>query len=319
LSTTLSTSGSYTPFYDSFDNGLINFPDSWNVDLSVPGEVTLHRPEYYLTSGMMEATGSYDMGHGYGTYTVTAKLEGNYPGQAIMLWNSKNEWPGSELDIVETVQDGSGRQYSALHWVDGFDRSVVQIFDSSIRNGAFHEYQLIWEPNRLTTKVDGVTQAVFDQLVPKDFDHGGTNHVFAFLNTMPETSLTIRDISYVPLSMSPPSGGGVPTSPVDPGPTAPPPAPPAGAPVVDWAGLAAAVEAAYAATGQWYIPEGWNADGTRSTASNAPPTETASGPVVDWAGLAAAVEAAYAATGQWYIPEGWNADGTRSTADAVFV
>jgi hypothetical protein len=279
LSTTISTSGSYTPFYDSFDNGLANFPDSWNVDLSVPGEVTLHRPEYYLTSGMMEATGAANMGHGYGTYTVNAKLDGNYPGQAVMLWNAVNEWPGSEIDIVETVRDGSGDQYAALHWVDVFDRYEVQLFDPNIANGVFHKYQAIWEPDRITINVDGVTQAVFTSIVPKDFEHGGQNHVFAFLNTMPETSLTIRDISYVPLGMSPPPNivdPTVPTVPTVPGMTEPPvdsiiipPAKPtdtSSAPVVDWEGLAAAVQAAYEETGQWFIPEGWNADGTRSTA-----------------------------------------------------
>ncbi len=338
MSSTISTSGSYTPFHDSFDNGLINFPDSWNVDLSVAGEVTLHRPESYLTSGMMEATGTADMGHGYGTYTVNAKLEGNYPGQAIMLWNAENEWPGSEIDIVETVQDGSGDQYAALHWVDVFDRFEVQLFDPDIENGVFHEYQAIWEPGRITINVDGVTQAVFTSIVPKDFEHGGTNHVFAFLNTMPETSLTIRDLSYVPLGMSPPSGPVDPTDPeppaTDPPATDPPATDPTPAPVVDWEGLAAAVQATYEATGQWYIPEGWNADGTRSTVPgttepNEPtqptePRDPGPAPVVDWEGLAAAVLAAYEETGYWYIPEGWNADGTRSSApaamaDAVFV
>jgi len=210
LSTTTSTSGSYTPFSDSFDNGLVNFPDSWNVNLSVPGEVTLHRPEYYLTSGMMEATGSAAMGHGYGTYTVDAKLDGNYPGHAVMLWNAMNDWPSSEIDIVETVADGSGDQFSALHWDDQGDRYELKFFDPNIANGVFHQYQAVWEQGRITTKVDGVTQAVFTSNVPSDFEHGGWNHVFAFLNTMPETSLTIRDISYVPLSMSPPSDAVVP-------------------------------------------------------------------------------------------------------------
>jgi hypothetical protein len=332
----MSTSGSYTPFYDSFDNGLVNFPDSWNADLSVLGEVTLHRPEYYLTSGIMEATGTAGMGHGYGTYTVHAKLDGNYPGQAIMLWNSANEWPGSEIDITETVRDGSGDQYAALHWVDVFDRFEVQLYDPDIANGVFHEYQAVWEPGRITINVDGVTQAVFTGIVPKDFEHGGTNHVFAFLNTMPETSLTVRDVSYVPLGMDTPvsSGGSVGTTPVV---SAPPPSNTAATP--DWDGLAAAVQAAYDATGQWYIPEGWNADGTRSASAGTtlppvppadpvimPPSEPTSAPttsVVDWDGLAAAVQAAYEATGQWYIPEGWNADGTRSgtstaMSDAVF-
>lgn len=298
----------YEPFFDSFDAGTINFPDTWNVDVSVPGQVTLNSPEYYLTSGMMEATGSADMGHGYGTYTINAMLSGGYPGSAVMLWNAPNEWPLSEIDMAETFEDGSGRQYAALHWDDnGQDRFSQIFYDEAIRPDTVHEYQAIWEPDRITMKVDGVTQGVFTVAVPKDYADGGWNHVFALYNNKPETSLTVYDVRYEPLDATVPST---------------PPA--AQAPVVDWDGLAAAMEANHLLTGQWYIPEGWNADGTRSTVTATPDPTVPPGVeppvanpgvvdagIVDWEGLGAAVEANFALTGQWFIPEGWNADGTR--------
>ena len=59
-----------------------------------------------------------------------------------------------------------------------------------------------------------------------------------------------------------------------------PPAP------VDWAVLAAQVEANFAATGQWYVTPG----------TPMPPAEP-----MDWAELAAQVEAKFAATGHWYL------------------
>ncbi|MBX9595737.1 MAG: family 16 glycosylhydrolase [Roseomonas sp.] len=305
----------YQPFFDSFDAGIVNFPDTWNVDTSVAGQITLHSPEYYLTSGMMEATGSADMGHGYGTYTINAMLEGIYPGSAIMLWNAPNEWPLSEIDIAETSEAGDGQQYAALHWDDnGQDRFSQLWYDPAIRPGVAHTYQAVWEPDRITMKVDGVTQAVFTVAVPKDFADGGWNHVFAFYNNKPETSLTVYDVKYEPLGTSTPAlppPSTPPTTQIEP---APAPAPAAG--VVDWNGLAAAVEANWLLTGQWFIPEGWNADGTRTTTTATPTPDPTTplpvaDPVVDWEGLAAAVEANYAATGQWYIPDGWNADGTR--------
>src|SRR4051794_11601739 len=82
----------YTAFHDSFDAGIVNFPDTWNVDTSVPGQVTLHAPEHYLKSGMMEATGSPSTGHGYGVYTVNAMMTGNAQGPAIMLWPGDDQW-----------------------------------------------------------------------------------------------------------------------------------------------------------------------------------------------------------------------------------
>ena len=196
----------YQPFFDSFDTGIVNFPDTWNVDTSVAGQITLHSPEYYLTSGMMEATGSADMGHGYGTYTINAMLEGIYPGSAIMLWNAPNEWPLSEIDIAETSEAGDGQQYAALHWDDnGQDRFSQLWYDPAIRPGVAHTYQAVWEPDRITMKVDGVTQAVFTVAVPKDFADGGWNHVFAFYNNKPETSLTVYDVKYEPLGTSTPA------------------------------------------------------------------------------------------------------------------
>jgi hypothetical protein len=226
---------SYTPFFDSFDQGAVNFPDAWNLDTSVPGQVTLHRPESYLSSGMMEATGTASHGHGYGTYTVNAKMTGIYPGPAIMLWPGDNQWPGTEMDFGEIAGDGTGRQYSSLHWNDGGDRYDVRFYDPAIKGGVFHEYQAVWEPGRLTVNVDGKTQAVYTEHVPADYAHGGMDHVFAFLNISPHTSLTVADVRYEPLA-----------------PAAAEAAVPATPERVDWDAIAAQVMANYEATGQWW-------------------------------------------------------------------
>ncbi len=56
---------------------------------------------------------------------------------------------------------------------------------------------------------------------------------------------------------------------------------------IDWNALAARVEAAFAATGTWYVPD--------------EPPLTPPGQPVDWNALAAQVEANFAATGSWYL------------------
>jgi beta-glucanase (GH16 family) len=226
----------YAPFHDSFDAGTLNFPDTWNVDTSVAGQITLHRPEPWLNSGAMEVTGSASSGHGYGTYTVRAMMTGNVPGPAIMLWPGDNKWPGSEIDFGEISGDGSGQQYSSLHWADGGDNYDVRFYDPSIKTGVWHDYQVVWEPGRLTMSVDGKQQAVYTEHVPADYAHGGMDHVFAFLNISPYTTLTVTDARYDPL-----------------GTTAAAVAPQAAEQPVDWDALAAQVMANYEATGTWFI------------------------------------------------------------------
>ena len=230
------TTGAVTelPFHQDFTAGLGTFTDNWFVDTSVPGQVTLATNSAYLTSGMLETTGSPMDGHGYGTYTVHAMTTGSAPGTAIMLWPGDNKWPGAEIDFGENSADYSGNQYGALHWNDNGDHSDVRPF-VGVTTGVFHDYQVVWEPGKLTYNVDGVQQLVYTNHVPADYAHGGMDEVFAFLNTSPQDTLTITSVDYQPLAAA-----------------AAAVAPPAIAPT-DWAAMAAQAEANYAATGHWFI------------------------------------------------------------------
>jgi hypothetical protein len=247
---------SYAPFHDSFDAGTLNFPDTWNVDTSVPGQVTVHTSNYYLNSGMMEATAGASTGHGYGTYTVNAMLQGIWPGSAIMLWPGNNQWSGGEIDMAELVHDGSGRHMGVLHWPDPSasdgDSYDLRVYDPVVLSNAFHEYQVVWEPQKLTMKVDGVERAVFTEHVPADYAHGGVDRVFAFLNLHPETGVVVTDVTYQPLGAEPATAT-----------AAPPVAAPAASSdpwaqfmvngQIDWDAAAAHVTANHEATGQWFI------------------------------------------------------------------
>lgn len=195
------------PLHESFDNGIGDFTDNWNVDASIPGQVTLRGP-----AGLMQQAVSSRSGQGYGTYTTNAKMEGNVPGPAIILWPGDNKWPGQEVNLAEVTNDGTGRIYGALHWNDNGDHAATQIYND-VLTGVFHEFKLVWEPGQMTYLVDGATQWTTTQYVPLDYDHGGMNNVIGWLNTSYATSMTVTDIDYVPLVEAAPS---LPVAPINP-------------------------------------------------------------------------------------------------------
>ncbi len=248
------------PFHESFDNREGALKDNWGVDYSVPGQVTLTG-----NAGLMEPAEAITSGHGYGTYTVTAKLDGNWPGSAIILWPGDNNWPGQEINLAEIAPDGSGRQYGTLHWNNNGEDAIAVRYHEGVEGGVFHDYQLVWEPGQITWKVDGQVTAIATDHVPVDYDNGGMNNVIGLLNNSPATTLTVTDVDYVPLGwtdpvvvappavpepLPAPAPEPVPT-PVVEVPVTEAPAPVAEAPV-DWYALAAIATANYEATGYWF-------------------------------------------------------------------
>ena len=141
-----------------------------------------------------------------------------------------------------------------LHALNG----QQQYYFDDVRSGVFHDYQAIWEPGKITLIIDGHAIAVVTEHVPVDYNHGGMNEVFAFLNINDATSLVVRDVSYVPLDgvgalndgdvvyagMPPPSA---------PGDSGDEQSSPPAADATDWNALAAQAEANFAATEQWFV------------------------------------------------------------------
>lgn len=230
-----STTETDRPLFESFDDGTGALGKAWNADTSVPGEVTLRGD-----AAMMEWNGSRDSGHGYGTYTIEAKFDGTQPGAAIVLWPGDDRWPGQEIDIGELAHDGSGRQYGAVHWNAGGRDAYTTVMLDGVETGAFHDYTVVWEPGRITFKVDGETKGSVTENVPRDFDAGGMNNTIGVLNRGWDTSVTVREVEYRPLGAAEPEQAWT-------------PAPAAAAPAEDWEALAAQVLANYEATGQWFL------------------------------------------------------------------
>lgn len=186
------------PLYESFENSIGPFTENWNVDFSTFGEARFFGNQY-STAGMKEPGAHPSVGHGYGTYTVNAMLTGTTAGSAVMLWPGDNEFPGPEIDLAELTPDGTGNQYATVHWDDNGQNGQQQYFLHGVPSGVFHDYQLVWEPGQMTLSVDGQVHAVITEQVPVDYNHGGMNEVFAFLNINDATSLIVREVSFVPL------------------------------------------------------------------------------------------------------------------------
>ena len=111
------------PLHESFDNGIGALSHHWagDIDTSVPGEITLTG-----LAGAMQFPGGPSAGQGYGTYTFNAKLDGDGPGPALLLWPGDDRWPGQEIDIVEILS--GGRQYGTVHWDGGgWDEYLMSI------------------------------------------------------------------------------------------------------------------------------------------------------------------------------------------------
>jgi hypothetical protein len=261
----------------TFDDGFGSISNVWNVDASVRGEVRLAG-----NSAMMEWAVGRDAGHGYGTYTINAKAEGNEPGAAIVFWPGDNQWPGQEIDLLEITPDGSGRQYGTVHWNDGgHDAYEAVIYDGDY-GGSFHDYTLVWEADRITFKVDGVEQGVITDNVPADFAHGGMNNTIGFLNNNPSTSITVRDVTFTPQGSAAPAQA----------------AAPAAEPAQPVAAVVAAVEQAWDdhAYQLAEAPAAWEGE-WQGDARFQPGTDG----IIDWDALAAKVMANYEATGSWFV------------------
>jgi beta-glucanase (GH16 family) len=242
------------PINIDFNGNLGTLTNAWNVNTSPSGQVTLTG-----SSAMMEPATGADAGHGYGTYDVVAKIDGSQPGPAIVFWPGNDQWPGQEIDLAENAQDGSGQQYGTLHWNAGGSNAFDYQVYNGVSGGAFHDYQMVWEPGKITMKVDGTTTATFTDHVPTDHDHGGINNTIGVMNTNSATSVTVDHVSYTPLGgtaaaastatghaasaatdVTAAVGASVDTSGVHTDHT-------------DWTALAAQVQANFEATGHWFL------------------------------------------------------------------
>lgn len=227
-------------FVESFDNGVGALNHVWGnatIDTGTRGEVTITGP-----GGFMQRPSGADAGHGYGTYSVTASIDGNAKGPAALLWPGDDVWPGPEYDILEVI---NGKPYGTVHYKGGNGNDGYStVFYDGIDESKVHTYTLDWKPGSITYGVDGETVGTITKNVGADHAHGGINEVFGLMNTNWHTSMTVYEVSYTPMGQA--NAAASANSPAPGGTTG-------GSAAVDWYALAAIATANYEATGFWFI------------------------------------------------------------------
>ena len=178
---------------ETFNNGTgaLNHLWSGDVDTSVPGQITLRDH-----SGVMQFPGGAGEGFGFGKYTATVEVEGNAVGAAALLWPSDNEWPGTEMNFVEVLNDGTA--YGTAHRDLGYDWYQSTKY-AGLDESQVHTYGIDWQADGVTYSVDGVDVGRVE-MDSADAANGGANSVFGMMNMNPGTSLTVYDLSYTPSS-----------------------------------------------------------------------------------------------------------------------
>lgn len=178
-------------FVESFDNGVGSLNHIWgnaNIDTSVPGQITVSG-----NGGFMEKPTGPSAGHGYGSYTVVASIQGNTEGAAALLWPGNDKWPGPEYDIVEVIK---GEAYGTVHYnangQDGYQTATYRGLDES----QVHSYTMDWQPGKITMSVDGQVYGTITDNVGADFANGGVNEVIGLMNRSSGTSMTVYEVSY---------------------------------------------------------------------------------------------------------------------------
>jgi len=109
-----------------------------------------------ITSGKAQWT--------YGFFEVRAKLpcgKGTWPA----IWTLGNgTWPAAgELDILEQVGSDPTRVFSTVHTASGSGADGVSgITQLATACSAFHDYQMLWTPQRATFAIDGRVHHVYE-------------------------------------------------------------------------------------------------------------------------------------------------------------
>jgi beta-glucanase (GH16 family) len=109
-----------------------------------------------ITSGKAQWT--------YGFFEVRAKLpcgQGTWPA----IWTLGNgNWPATgELDILEQVGSDPTRVFSTVHTSSGSGAEGVSgITQLATACSAFHDYQMLWTPQRITFAIDGRVHHVYE-------------------------------------------------------------------------------------------------------------------------------------------------------------
>ncbi len=155
----------------------------------------------------------YLYGHGNGLFEVRARLIGanigDGSGPAVVLWQSDDVWPGSEIDLGELTPDGI--DYFALHWRDetkpvennGQNQSVIYPVPSAYNDRKEYTRAALLTNTKVTFFINDVKFAENTDHPAPDAFNGGMNHTLGFLNNSSNTGIEARWCRWTPLNLVP--------------------------------------------------------------------------------------------------------------------
>lgn len=180
----LDTSQFHEVFRDDFDGTSLN-RNNWPVVYNGPGSngaFSFSSNDLSVANGVLDisttntgsgwTTGGLSQGPNgteYGLYQIHAKADaGQGVGPELILWPVSNEWPGPEVDMLESPNGDRSESYFTLHWKgdDGSNQYTSQGF--AINSSQWHTYAVDWEPDHLTYYIDGQELFTTTQHVPQE-------------------------------------------------------------------------------------------------------------------------------------------------------
>ena len=209
----LSTAGNNANYTDDFGNDSSLSWSLWQIrwgnsdDFSFNnGALTLRSTaaEGWSNTGFMQSDFGASSGSGYGTYTAVASLDSNQGGGVcIDLWPSNNQWPGAEIDLLETAGSDRNTAYATIHWQGSNNSNQSDWHAISVDLTQKNNFSIDWEKGSLTYYING--QEVFQNTshVPLDAADGGVNESFGaevtgakYSAVSSETDLNLYSMSY---------------------------------------------------------------------------------------------------------------------------
>nr|WP_321985637.1 family 16 glycosylhydrolase [uncultured Lichenicoccus sp.] len=148
---------------------------------SANGALTLtsNASEGWSAVGFMQDDFGASSGEGYGRYSVQASLDaGQGAGVCLVLWPANNQWPGQEIDLLETSGSSRSTGVATVHWAGSGNSNQYDYHTFSADLTQKNTYMVDWEKGSLTYYVNG--QEIFKTTshVPLDAADGGVNESF---------------------------------------------------------------------------------------------------------------------------------------------
>lgn len=162
-------------FHEDFSDGTGIFKGRWGDVQTGNGEVKLtSRSGEWKDSGIITQNWNNNTPFGYGLYEAKIKANKDTAGVYMNLWPADDKWPGSEIDIMEIMTNGT--EYGTVHWNNNGSDAYKSVYNSKYTDATqYHTYSVMWQPDKLEWFIDGRSIGSITSNVPKAHEDGGVD------------------------------------------------------------------------------------------------------------------------------------------------